>query len=297
MEMKQIKLESVYKDAYIDRYRRLGYTVASVSESTKDGKTWAVINFERDMDDPSHEKLAKLEAEVDELCEMARAAAGAPDDEKKNRKRTLFVMFITGIAAMAAGLVLVLSGLFAPSLGTALGGWCCVVAGAVLTIVWSCLREKWRLRKIDIIDDVAHPGFGVDEYSRKVEECLKQADAERAAAEKRIGELAHGTDSRHGTATDTEISRGYPCVVNDPALTALAAALARSAGFRVEMLPLRTTAEDFGYYTTRYPALFYRLGVGAAAGRTHTALFNPDEGAIDKGIGFMTDLALQISKS
>lgn len=85
--------------------------------------------------------------------------------------------------------------------------------------------------------------------------------------------------------------------MNDPALTALAAALARSAGFRVEMLPLRTTAEDFGYYTTRYPALFYRLGVGAAAGRTHTALFNPDEGAIDKGIGFMTDLALQISKS
>lgn len=182
MEMKQIKLESVYKDAYIDRYRRLGYTVASVSERTEDGKTWAVINFERDMDDPSHEKLAELEAEVDELCEMARAAAGAPDDEKKKRKRTLFIMFITGIAAMAAGLVLVLSGLFAPSLGTALGGWCCVVAGAVLTIVWSCLREKWRLRKIDIIDDVAHPGFGVDEYSRKVEECLKQADAERADA-------------------------------------------------------------------------------------------------------------------
>ena len=122
-------------------------------------------------------------------------------------------------------------------------------------------------------------------------------DAERAAAEKRIGELARGTDSRHGTATDTEISRGYPCVVNDPALTALAAAQARSAGFRVEMLPLRTTADDIGYYTMRYPALFYRLGVGAAAGRTHTALFNPDEGAIDKGIGFMTDLALQISKS
>ena len=61
-------------------------------------------------------------------------------------------------------------------------------------------------------------------------------------------------------------------------------------------LPLRTTAEDFGFYTHRYPSLFYRLGVGAAAGRPHTATFNPDEGAINVGIGFMKRLALQILK-
>ena len=42
--------------------------------------------------------------------------------------------------------------------------------GAVLTVVWSCLREKWRMRKVDIADDAEHPGFGVDIYSRKVEE-------------------------------------------------------------------------------------------------------------------------------
>ena len=67
-EMKQIKLESVYKDAYIDRYRRLGYTVAGISETEEDGKTYSVINFERDKDLPSYEKLSELEAEVDELC-------------------------------------------------------------------------------------------------------------------------------------------------------------------------------------------------------------------------------------
>ena len=61
-------------------------------------------------------------------------------------------------------------------------------------------------------------------------------------------------------------------------------------------LPLRTTAEDFGFYTHRYPSLFYRLGVGAAAGRPHTATFNPDEGAINVGIGFMKRLALQVLK-
>ncbi len=96
--------------------------------------------------------------------------------------------------------------------------------------------------------------------------------------------------------TDVDISRGYPCVVNDAALVKHAAALAAEAGLRVEMLPLRTTAEDFGFYCTKYPSLFYRLGVGAAAGRPHTATFNPDEGAIDTGIDYMKRLALQILK-
>ena len=63
------------------------------------------------------------------------------------------------------------------------------------------------------------------------------------------------------------------------------------------MLPLRTTAEDFGFYCTRYPALFYRLGVGAAAGRTHTAQFAPDERALRTGADFMRRLALKIMKT
>ena len=93
-----------------------------------------------------------------------------------------------------------------------------------------------------------------------------------------------------------DISHGYPCVVNDEHLVKQAAALAREEKLQVEMLPLRTTAEDFGFYCTKYPSLFYRLGVGAAAGRPHTATFNPDEGAINVGIGFMKRLALQILK-
>ncbi len=93
------------------------------------------------------------------------------------------------------------------------------------------------------------------------------------------------------------IDRGYPCVVNDARLTAAAAELARTQGLDVAMLPLRTTAEDFGHYCTRYPALFYRLGVGTAAGRTHTAHFAPDERAIDTGIGFMHGLALKFLES
>lgn len=119
-------------------------------------------------------------------------------------------------------------------------------------------------------------------------------EREREIIRQRIRNIASDIDARHGVRTGVDISIGYPCVVNDEHLTRRAVAEARAAGLGVEMLPLRTTAEDFGFYCTRYPSLFYRLGVGAAAGRTHTARFNPDEGAIETGIGFMTRLALEI---
>ena len=76
-----------------------------------------------------------------------------------------------------------------------------------------------------------------------------------------------------------------------------ATALAKAEKLKVEMLPLRTTAEDFGFYCKQYPSLFYRLGVGAAAGRPHTATFFPDEAAIGVGIAYMRKLALRSWKN
>lgn len=119
-------------------------------------------------------------------------------------------------------------------------------------------------------------------------------ERQREIIHQRIRNIAADVDARIGVETGIEIGRGYPCVVNDEFLVKQAVALAADAGLQVEMLPLRTTAEDFGFYCKLYPSLFYRLGVGAAAGRPHTATFSPDEGAIDVGIGFMKRLALQI---
>ena len=121
-------------------------------------------------------------------------------------------------------------------------------------------------------------------------------EREREIIHQRIRNIAAEIDKRLGVRIVVNISHGYPCVVNDEHLVKQAAALAREEKLQVEMLPLRTTAEDFGFYCTKYPSLFYRLGVGAAAGRPHTATFNPDEGAINVGIGFMKRLALQILK-
>ena len=78
-----------------------------------------------------------------------------------------------------------------------------------------------------------------------------------------------------------------------PALASLARSLAAERWQAVD-LPLRTTAEDFGFYTHRYPSLFYRLGVGAASGKPHTSTFSPDEKAITTGIAFMQALALKL---
>ena len=121
-------------------------------------------------------------------------------------------------------------------------------------------------------------------------------EREREIIHRRIRNIAADIDTRHGVRIDVEIDRGYPCVVNDPLLVKRAVALAGELSLRVEMLPLRTTAEDFGFYCMQYPSLFYRLGAGRAAGRPHTATFLPDEGAVDTGIGFMKSLALQILK-
>ncbi len=104
--------------------------------------------------------------------------------------------------------------------------------------------------------------------------------------------IAASIDAKFGTRTETDIDRGYPCVVNDEGLTAFARKIAEEK-YRTVELPPRTTSEDFGWYCTEYPSLFYRLGVGAAAGRSHTPTFEPDERAIEVGTDFMRRLAVK----
>lgn len=116
----------------------------------------------------------------------------------------------------------------------------------------------------------------------------------RRTAWKIIGGVAASVDAKFGTRTEVDIDRGYPCVRNDEALTETAERLA-SEMFRARRLAPRRTAEDFGYYSQRYPSVFYRLGVGAAAGRSHTSSFAPDEGAIAVGIDFMCRLAKAVA--
>lgn len=119
-------------------------------------------------------------------------------------------------------------------------------------------------------------------------------EQERSIIHHRITNIATEIDARMGLTTEIDINRGYPSVVNDEILVKTALALAKQEGLPTEVLSLRTTAEDFGFYCTRYPSLFYRLGVGEGSGKSHTATFTPDEGAIEVGIHFMERLARQL---
>lgn len=120
------------------------------------------------------------------------------------------------------------------------------------------------------------------------------SEQERELIETKIEDIARAVGNRFGVTVEADINRGYPCVVNDPQLTRLAAGLARRMFSAVE-LDLRPTAEDFGFYCRRYPSLFYRIGVGTSAGRQHTPHFNPDERAIGTGVEFMTALARKLT--
>ncbi len=120
-------------------------------------------------------------------------------------------------------------------------------------------------------------------------------EAERAAIKVKIGEICSEIEAKYnGIHIDIDISHGFPCVVNNAELTQMAIALA-STKYSVEPLELRTTSEDFGFYTTRYPSLFYRLGAGPTPGTPHTSTFCPNEGAINVGIDFMLSIARKIT--
>ncbi len=120
------------------------------------------------------------------------------------------------------------------------------------------------------------------------------SESERSATKEQIHAIAAQCGASHGVDVVVDINHGYPCVVCDETLTELASSVASDI-CEVKWLERRATAEDFGYYTTRYPSLFYRVGVGSAAGSSHTSTFAPDEGAIAVGVELMTALALRFT--
>lgn len=126
----------------------------------------------------------------------------------------------------------------------------------------------------------------------------------RTEMKKTITRRASETDEAFGTSTAVDISHGYPCVVNDDRLTDTAKETAASlfGENNAVALEMRPTSEDFGFYTQRYPSVFYRIGVGgegdflreSKAGRLHTASFCPDEKSLGYGVAMFVALTLRL---
>lgn len=120
----------------------------------------------------------------------------------------------------------------------------------------------------------------------------------RAAAHKKMLQLAHGLVESMGGELDFEIRKGYPFLQNDPELTARATDAAKEylGEENVVDLDIWMAAEDFAYYSQEIDGCFYRLGTrneakGIVSG-VHTPTFDIEEDALEIGAGLMAWLAV-----
>lgn len=122
----------------------------------------------------------------------------------------------------------------------------------------------------------------------------------RAEAHRLIHQIAEGTAKSLGGECEVKIIKGYPCVVNNKEATEKAFNFTKElfGDLSVVELDLRMTAEDFGYYSQKYPSVFYRLGTKTGNDQTglHTPGFKIDEDSIPFGVQNMVYLALNFSR-
>ena len=137
----------------------------------------------------------------------------------------------------------------------------------------------------------------------KVSGTFRTMDEEwRAEAKKRMKKMACAIAEGMGASCEFTINDGYPALINDDRTTNLARAFARKllGDKNVTELGIRMTCEDFSYFSQKYPAVYYRMGVKSPDSKTisslHTSTFTIDENALKTGINTMAYLTMQFLK-
>lgn len=110
--------------------------------------------------------------------------------------------------------------------------------------------------------------------------------------------VIHATAQAYGcTASIDAPIDGYPSVFNDPSVTTQASTLATSflGSSHVLPMPPKMTAEDFGFFSSRYPSCFFRFGVRGSdnpdCGDQHTATFRISEQCFPTSVGALAFIA------
>lgn len=120
----------------------------------------------------------------------------------------------------------------------------------------------------------------------------------RFAAHKKIEKLIRGLIESMGGTCDLKIEKGYPVLLNDEETTAHAKskAIEYLGEENVVDLKKRMTAEDFAYFSQKFPATFYRLGTAnfkkGIDAPVHNSSFDIDESAIEVGMGLLAWMAV-----
>lgn len=133
----------------------------------------------------------------------------------------------------------------------------------------------------------------------KIEGTFRTFDEDwRSSAHEKMKTLAKGLVESMGGTVEFNILPGYPFLKNDENLTKhlQTAAIKYLGRENVIDLDLRTTGEDFAFYTHYASCCFYRLGVGnqekGISAPVHSPQFDIDENALKTGMGMMAWLTL-----
>jgi len=125
----------------------------------------------------------------------------------------------------------------------------------------------------------------------------------RREIKQKLTTIARGVARSMGGSCHVRIDQGYPFLVNDDLLTRKA--MDHAAEFLGEQnvveLDMRTTAEDFAYFSQKIPGCFYRLGIRnlekGITSSLHSSTFDVDEESLRTGMGLMAWLTIRELKS
>ena len=120
-------------------------------------------------------------------------------------------------------------------------------------------------------------------------------DAVQALAERRLMEIVLEVSAAFGATAEVEYRRGYPPLVNDPAMAdfALGVATKLFGSQAVRVIEPVMGGEDFAYFTRAVPGAFVFFGIGDRTQYPHHhAAFDLDEDALAPATELMASLAL-----
>ena len=121
-------------------------------------------------------------------------------------------------------------------------------------------------------------------------------DAVQALAERRLMEIVLEVSSAFGATAEVEYRRGYPPLVNDPAMADFAAGVAAKlfGSSAVRTIEPGMGGEDFAYFTRAVPRALVFFGSGDRTEHPHHhAAFDLDEDALAPATELMASLALE----
>lgn len=111
----------------------------------------------------------------------------------------------------------------------------------------------------------------------------------RAEALNLVRSVTKSTADEFGIIIDVNISEGYPVLINDEKLTMKAIEYSSEllGKDKIETYDIRMSSDDFSFYSSIAPSLYYRVGIrpaGAEMKKLHTAGFDIDESGMETGV-------------